>query len=537
MSPARAPMRPPELAGFEHLRLLGSGGYADVFLYQQLMPRREVAIKVLLTEGLSERGRQQFHDEANAMAAVSTHPFIVTVFHADVSAGGHPYLMMEYYPRQNFSVRARAEQIPVAEVLRTGIQVASAVETAHRAGILHRDIKPANILTSAYNRPGLTDFGIATSATGQVEAEGMSIPWSPPEVINGSAIGDVTADVYSLAATVYTLLAGRSPYEVVGGSNRSLDLIERIEAGQLPPTGRPDVPESLERALRHAMSRQPADRPNSALDLARMLQSIEMERGWSPTQIDLSEDPVDVRRRDEVADDDGTLLKSPTVIDSQAPVAPFSPPLADAVDRTSARGGTSTPGLISGVGSTPLGLSGRAAPRPVQSMPSADVVAGAESVESIPGSVAPEPALDAKVRQPSKRPTTQQLVLGVVAVVVALAAMWGVQKVIHSGDTTERPETQGTGGPTVPIGGGASATAKPSEVQIVDGEGFRTVSWSFPDAELADTTFTVTDVGSKQTFQLDAGVTQVTVPSAVKCVDLTAQTSGRAPSNEPVQAC
>ncbi len=63
-------------------------------------------------------------------------------------------MVMEYYPHPNFSQRARNEQIPVAEVLRNGIQVASAVETAHRAGDLHRDIKPANILTSEYKRPG-----------------------------------------------------------------------------------------------------------------------------------------------------------------------------------------------------------------------------------------------------------------------------------------------------------------------------------------------------------------------------------------------
>jgi serine/threonine protein kinase len=183
-------MQPPALPGYEPVRLLGSGGYSDVFLYDQVMPRRQVAIKVLVTHGLGDAGRQQFNDEANAMAAVSTHPYIVTVFEAQVSSGGHPYLVMEFYPRPNFSVRARREKIPVAEVLRTGIRVASAVETAHRAGILHRDIKPPNILTSAYNLPGLTDFGIATSFTEGVEAQGMSIPWSPPEILNSSAVGN-----------------------------------------------------------------------------------------------------------------------------------------------------------------------------------------------------------------------------------------------------------------------------------------------------------------------------------------------------------
>lgn len=385
-------MAPPSLPGFEHVRLLGSGGYSDVFLYQQQMPRREVAIKVLLAEELEDTGRRAFHDEANAMASVSTHPFIVTVFHADVSAGGHPYLVMEYYPRPNFSVRARSEQIPVAEVLRVGIQVASAVETAHRAGILHRDIKPANILTSEYNRPGLTDFGIATTTAGG-EAEGMSIPWSPPEVVNSAAPGDATADVYSLAATVYTLLAGRSPFEVVGGSNRSLDLIQRIESGSPPPTGRADVPGSLERVLRHGMSRSPLDRPSSAAELARMLQSVEVEQGWSTTQLEIREDPRDVRSRAEDPGEDGTRLKAPVVIRSQqsdpsqiVDRVPEAAPWADpaAFEGTVHRSAPSTDEptrhrnspqpeqapLIGGIGSRPVGPSGRPGPRPVRPMPS-----------------------------------------------------------------------------------------------------------------------------------------------------------------------
>ncbi len=310
-------MSPPDLAGYEHVRLLGSGGYSDVFLYEQQLPRRPVAIKVLLTEGLGQAGRQLFYDEANAMAAVSTHPFIVTVFHAEVSPDGHPYLVMEYFPRPNFSVRARNEKIPVADVLRTGIQVASAVETAHKAGILHRDIKPANILTSEYNRPGLTDFGIATSTIGGTEAEGLSIPWAPPEVVNASAPPEVTADIYSLAATTYTLLAGRSPFELSGGSNRTLDLIQRIDRGDPPPTGRDDVPPALERVLRHGMSRSPQDRPSSAAEFGRMLQSVEVAEGWAATHLEVREDPRDIRSRGDEPDGDGTKLKSPIVVHGQ----------------------------------------------------------------------------------------------------------------------------------------------------------------------------------------------------------------------------
>ena len=92
----RAPSTPPDLPGYAPLGLLGSGGFADVFLYEQKLPRRKVAVKVLLTEELGRDTRAQFVAEANLMAQLSAHPFIVTIFHADVSADGRPYFVMEY---------------------------------------------------------------------------------------------------------------------------------------------------------------------------------------------------------------------------------------------------------------------------------------------------------------------------------------------------------------------------------------------------------------------------------------------------------
>ena len=115
------------------------------------------------------------------MAMLSTHPAIVTIYQAGVARDGRPYLVMEYCPKPNLQVRYRREPFSVAESLRVGIQVAAAVETAHRAGVLHRDIKPANILVTEYNRPALTDFGIASTTSAAAESEGLSIPWSPPE--------------------------------------------------------------------------------------------------------------------------------------------------------------------------------------------------------------------------------------------------------------------------------------------------------------------------------------------------------------------
>jgi alpha-tubulin suppressor-like RCC1 family protein/serine/threonine protein kinase len=283
------PVEPPPIPGFDVVRLLGSGGYSDVFLYSQQLPRRDVAIKVLRESALGEGGRAAFVDEANLMAAVSAHPYIVTIFHAEVLPDGQPYLVMEYYPLPDYGARSKGMPLPIAEVLRTGIRIASAVETAHRAGIVHRDIKPANILMNAYGRPGLTDFGIASAAP-DTDVSGLSVPWSSPEILAGTSAADVRSDVFSLAATIYTLAAGRSPFVVPGESNTNRVLYERITTGVPTPLDRGDVPTSLDRLLRVAMARGPGVRPASAADLAKALQDVEVELDLSVTPIDVPDE-------------------------------------------------------------------------------------------------------------------------------------------------------------------------------------------------------------------------------------------------------
>lgn len=290
MSAKRPPAPPPALAGFTYVDVLGSGGFADVFLYEQHLPRRRVAVKVLLDGRMAGDTAEQFAAEANVMALLSTHPAIVTIYQAGVSDDGRPYLVMEYCPRPNLQVRSRAGAFSVAEALRVGVQVGAAVETAHRARVFHRDIKPANILVTEYNRPALTDFGIATRADAEDAAAGMSIPWSPPEAFGDQPGSGVATDVYALGATVYTLLAGRSPFEEPGGRNGGADLIQRIETLPVPRLDRPDAPPSLQLALDRAMAKRPEARYPSALDFARALQRVQIELAHSVTPIDILDD-------------------------------------------------------------------------------------------------------------------------------------------------------------------------------------------------------------------------------------------------------
>ena len=287
----RRPSEPPILPGFSYVRLLGSGGFADVFLYEQNMPRRQVAVKVMLSDVVTEHVRQMFQVEANLMAQLSSHPGILTVYQASISADGRPYLVMELCSAQ-LAARYRAERIPVPEVLRIGVQIGSAIETAHRSGVLHRDIKPSNILLTAYGHPVLSDFGIASSlsAASSTDPVGMSIPWSAPEVLLDETAGTVQSEVWSLAATLWSLLVGRSPFEVLDGVNSSEELIGRIARARVPAFDRDDVPASLEAVLRRALTGDQTKRQQSMLELVRDLQRVEAELGFVTTQADVAMD-------------------------------------------------------------------------------------------------------------------------------------------------------------------------------------------------------------------------------------------------------
>lgn len=317
MSSKRPVAPPPHIPGFSYISLLGSGGFSDVYLYEQDRPRRKVAVKVLLSDLKTEGARRRFESEANLMAQLSSHPYIVTIFEAEVTEAGHSYLAMEYCSRPSLDVRYRRQRFSVDEVLAVGIQVASAVETAHRAGIAHRDIKPANILVTDYNRPALTDFGISGTLGGDADEDaGMSIPWSPPEQFADGPVDGVMVDVWALGATLYTLLAGRSPFVMPGTDNSQRELISRITSAALPRLGRADVPESLERALSTAMAKSAASRYSSAHAFALALQRIQAELNLSVTPFEVLEE----QQLDENHPDDGfeeTRVRSIAAIDPE----------------------------------------------------------------------------------------------------------------------------------------------------------------------------------------------------------------------------
>ncbi|KAB1636874.1 serine/threonine protein kinase [Pseudoclavibacter terrae] len=326
----RTPAEPPEIPGYLYRKHLGSGGFSDVFLYEQQFPRRLVAVKVLLGgDDLGETSRQAFIGEANLMAQMSSHPYIVTIFQADVAGDGRPYFVMEFASGLSLSERYKRERIPVEEVLRTGVRISSAVATAHAVGILHRDVKPANILTNDFGWPALTDFGISSAVDDEladagdlVESApagggGLSVPWSPPEMFEDEPKPDVRSEVFSLGATVYSLVAGHTPFERPGQKNSTLDLISRIERGSISPIDRGDVPRSLVSVLHKAMARNPAHRYQSAVEFAYALQRVELELNYAPTAIDVPNMTISAPIATGGGDADATSLRPVSLVNAQ----------------------------------------------------------------------------------------------------------------------------------------------------------------------------------------------------------------------------
>jgi hypothetical protein len=446
--------------------LLGSGGFADVYLYEQRLPRRPVAVTVLVPGAADGELLAQFDAEANLMAALSTHPAIVTIHQAGIAADGRPYLVMEYCSRPNLSVRYRAERMSVAEVLRIGVRLSGAVETAHRAGILHRDIKPANVLTTDFGHPALTDFGISVhSAPSSVDVAppssggtvGMSIPWTAPEVFAEGAGGDERADIYALAATLYTVLARRSPFDRPGGPNGSADLINRIRSSPVPPIGRSDVPASLERVLARATDKNPAARYRTALDLGRALQQVETELRLAPTPVDVLDEDLDAARL--IGADPGagsgtpaTRIRSLTVVDPQPEPMPRGP-----LRRSGPAEPEDTTRRIAPTGAVPI-YGPPAVPHPGAAPVSQDTISRA--------------ALAAQLRPPREPVRWVPILLGggvliaVVALVFVVIGLKGADAPSEPGirDTITRSADGDPIGPIVPVPASLSGEAQGARV-------------------------------------------------------------------------
>ena len=287
------PASPPRISGLSYVRPLGSGGFAQVFLYEQDMPRRLVAVKVLdlgsPAHGDHADPREAFESEADVMARLSSHPSIVSIYQASISLDGRPYLAMEYCP-ESMGARTKGHPAPLRDVLDAGVRIAGALETAHRAGVLHRDVKPSNVLLTTLGRPVLADFGIALARHGG-DGDGplaMSIPWSAPEVVQQRSSGSVATEVWSLGATLYSFAAGRSPFELPDRSQNSRSrLTERIAKAAYHPVPGARGYGPFDEAIARALRRAPGERYGSIAEFGSALQALQRHYGYDVTALEV----------------------------------------------------------------------------------------------------------------------------------------------------------------------------------------------------------------------------------------------------------
>ena len=196
-------------------RILGKGGMGQVVLALDTRLERKVAIKRILGDGVrSPTAVSRFLTEARAIAALN-HPNIVHIHDYGRAADG-PFLIMEFVEGRSLLDRCRQGAMPIEEAVGLTCQLCEALSMTHAANIIHRDIKPANILLTTSGIPKLTDFGLAKdeAADSGLSAAGAvlgTLDFMPPEQRRDAALVDNRSDLWSLAATLYQMVTGRSP--------------------------------------------------------------------------------------------------------------------------------------------------------------------------------------------------------------------------------------------------------------------------------------------------------------------------------------
>ncbi|MBN1922179.1 MAG: SUMF1/EgtB/PvdO family nonheme iron enzyme [Anaerolineae bacterium] len=269
---------PQTLGKYRILTELGRGGFATVYRAEDSTLGREVALKVLHPQLLTEAGWvERFHREARAIARLR-HPHIVTIYEIG-EAEGRLFITMELFKVGSVQDRlAQQGRYSWAEALRLLQQVADALDYAHGEGIIHRDLKPANILLDPHAGAVLTDFGFAklvgeSSMSLSLSGGVMGTPaYVAPEIWDGLD-PTVQSDVYALGCVVYELFTGERLFE---GKTPSVVMRKHLLDGPQFPASWPEgVPPGVEGVLRRALAREPGKRHASAGELLAALRHLE----------------------------------------------------------------------------------------------------------------------------------------------------------------------------------------------------------------------------------------------------------------------
>jgi serine/threonine protein kinase len=270
---------------FEVLERIGAGGMGEVYRARDTRLDRTVALKVVRTSKLRGRDRiDRFKREARAVSRLS-HPHICALY--DIGEqDGEAFLVMEYVPGETLAQRLERGPLRIEEVLRYGVQITEALDTAHRNGVVHRDLKPSNIML-ARDGAKLLDFGLAklreidsprasdasTMSLGLSE-DGLilgTLPYMAPEQLEGKPV-DARADLFALGTVLYEMTTGEPAFR--GSSKASVIVAILSEEPPAPVTRQPLTPALLDRSIRRCLAKTPDERWQTAADLAAELKYI-----------------------------------------------------------------------------------------------------------------------------------------------------------------------------------------------------------------------------------------------------------------------
>ncbi|MFQ5701559.1 MAG: serine/threonine-protein kinase PknK [Acidobacteriota bacterium] len=274
-----------QISYYRIIQQLGSGGVGVVYLAEDLNIGRQVVLKVLRADLVTDsRVEERFRREARACASIS-HPNITTIFEVDKDQG-ISYICMEFVEGRTLrAILRERKMLPPPEVIRIAAGIAEALAAAHERGVVHRDIKPENIMMKPYGGIKVLDFGLATftlsllqpldigslKTVDRLTSEGMAVGtlhYMSPEQARGSEVTPAS-DIFSLGAVLYEALAGMPPFR---GDN-SLAVMHAIFYDEPPALAalRPETPAEFERLIARTLRKDPARRIASGGQLRREL--------------------------------------------------------------------------------------------------------------------------------------------------------------------------------------------------------------------------------------------------------------------------
>src|SRR5215475_750214 len=259
------------LGRYEIIEQLGQGSMGTAYKAREPILGRDVAItRILVQPGEHSDAlefRERFFREARAAGKLS-HPGIVTVF--DVSEHeGTPFLVMEYVAgRTLLSILQNDERMSLERACEVGVQLAEALDYAHRNGVIHRDIKPANILVTSDGRIKIADFGVAKLIDSQLTARGQLLgtpAFKAPEQFIGMPT-DARSDLFSAGVVIYCMITGEKPFagETIVGVQYRVMHTEPVEPRKLNP----GISPRLEALILRTIEKDPSKRYASGAELA-----------------------------------------------------------------------------------------------------------------------------------------------------------------------------------------------------------------------------------------------------------------------------